>query len=276
MIIFNLRLVIFALVALLLLCVALVIWLDCARWRNASFREQERRMAELRHKLQAAQQDLRLLSHEVRTPLTAIQGHVEVLRTARLPDEVRDSSLSLIGAESQHIRHLLNELVELGRLDLDEDAVDKPVALLIVVEDALAQTAPRAEAKHMDLALDTDPGLPHVPGDENRLKQVFLNLLDNAVKYGRPGDRVMVTLKRVNEAIPCEVRDTGPGILQAHLPYVTRRLYRARTDVEGSGLGLSIVEEILRLHRSQLIIESEAEGAQTGTTFRFELPLYSA
>lgn len=78
MIIFDLRLVIFAIVALLLLCVVLAIWLDRTFSRNASARNQEQRMAELRHKVQAAQQDLRLLSHEVRTPLTATQGHVEV------------------------------------------------------------------------------------------------------------------------------------------------------------------------------------------------------
>lgn len=280
MIIFDLRLVILAIVVLLVLCVALAIWLDRALARGSAHRERERQLVELRRKLQAAQQDVRLLSHEVRTPLTAIQGHVEVLRTAQavpMPDEVRDASLNLIGAESQRISHLLAELVELGRLDLAEDVLDKPVDLMIVVEDALAQVAPHAAEKGMELSLDADADadLPRVPGDANRLKRVFLNLLDNAVKYCRPGDHVTIVLKRSDGAILCEVRDTGPGIPQAHLPYVTRRLYRARTDVEGSGLGLAIVEEILRLHRSKLIIESETEGAHTGATFRFVLPLYS-
>lgn len=275
MMVFDLKLVMFVIVAVLLLCIALAVWLDRRIWRDAAFREQERRTAELRRKLQTAQQDLRLLAHEMRTPLAAIQGHAEILRTAQTSDEVRDTSLSLIGSESQRISHLLEQLVELGRLDLTEDVVDKPVDLLVVAEDALAQTAPRAEEKHMELSLDADPDLPRIPGDANRLKQVFLNLLDNAVKYCRPGDRVTVSLRRNDDTIMCEVRDTGPGIPKAHLPYVTRRLYRVRTDVEGSGLGLAIVEEILHLHHSQLIIEGETEGAQTGTSFRFQLPLYS-
>lgn len=232
-------------------------------------------MAELRRRLQAAQHDLRLLSHEVRTPLTAIQNYVAVLRTMHLPDETRLTSLNLIRAEAQRVGELLDQLVELGRLDLAEDVVDKPVDVLMVIEEALAQIAPRAEEKHIELALDADLDVPHVPGDANRLKQVFLNLLDNAVKYCRPGDRVILSLKQGNGAVVCEVRDTGPGIPEAHLPYVTRRLYRVRTDVEGSGLGLAIVEEILRLHRSTLTIESETEGEHTGTTFRFALPLYS-
>ncbi|MGQ9715549.1 MAG: sensor histidine kinase, partial [Anaerolineae bacterium] len=86
-------------------------------------------------------------------------------------------------------------------------------------------------------------------GDADRLKQVFLNLLDNACRYSRSGDRITVALCRVPEGIACEVADTGPGIPSAHLPYVTEPFYRGDVEeISGSGLGLAIVAEILRQH----------------------------
>ena len=104
--------------------------------------------------------------------------------------------------------------------------------------------------------------------------QVFLNPLDNVCKYSRPGDRVEVTLRRGREGIACAVYDTGPGIPAEHLPHITRRFYRAdRRGMEGSGLGLALVKEILRRHQSRLEIESRAGGEETGTCARFILPV---
>ncbi len=116
--------------------------------------------------------------------------------------------------------------------------------------------------------------LPLVVGQEDRLLQVFLNLLDNAVKYSRPGDRAVVSLAQTEGGVECVVRDTGPGIPAEHVPHVTRRFYRAAPQkIEGSGLGLALVEEILRRHQSHLEIESHTEGEETGTRVRFVLPV---
>jgi two-component system phosphate regulon sensor histidine kinase PhoR len=133
---------------------------------------------------------------------------------------------------------------------------------------------PRAQEKGVDLAFESDAPLELVIGDTGRLKQVFLNLLDNALKYVRPGDHVDVSLRQGQTAVQCTVRDDGPGIPAQHLPHITKRFYRGVPEGSGgSGLGLALVKEILQHHQSALVIESEAQGDQTGTRIRFELPI---
>ncbi len=110
-------------------------------------------------------------------------------------------------------------------------------------------------------------------GAADRLHQVFLNLLENALLYCRPGDRVTISLRRTPKGVECVVCDTGPGIPAEHLPHITRPFYRAAPQaVPGSGLGLAIVEEVLRRHGSRLEIESRTEGPERGTQVRFVLP----
>ena len=126
----------------------------------------------------------------------------------------------------------------------------------------------------MKLALEAATPLPLVVGDEYRLKQVFLNLVDNGLKHCRPGDRVVVSLRQEPGGLACAVCDDGPGIPAQHLPHATRRFYRGTPQGEGgSGLGLSLVAEILSRHGSRLEIDSRAEGAETGTEVRFLLPV---
>ena len=169
---------------------------------------------------------------------------------------------------------LVNLMLELGRLETSAEIGRRPVDLLALVEQAIAYTIPQAEEREIALSLQADTPLPPVVGDADRLMQVFLNLLDNVVKHCRPGDRAVVSLERVEEGIACAVRDTGPGIPTEHLSYIPRRFYRAAPQaVEGSGLGLALVEEILRRHGSRLEIESRTEGEETGTCARFVLPV---
>lgn len=212
------------------------------------------------------------LSHELRTPLTAILAHTEVLRTPDLPDTVQQNSVSLIHREANRIARLVQNLLELSRLETTADLDQRPVDLHLVAEEAIADIILEAESRHISISLQADNALARVPADADKLKQVLLNLLDNAVKYCRPHDRVEVSLEKRPHGIRVTVRDTGPGIPPQHLPRVTQRLYRGRTDVEGSGLGLALADEILRRHHSQLQIESENEGEATGTAVRFTLP----
>lgn len=213
------------------------------------------------------------LSHEVRTPLTAILTHLEVLRTPHVPEATRAQSLALIDREANRIARLMRDLSELNRLEISTEIAQRPIDLLVLVEETVAQIILKAEERQITLALQADTALPRVLGDPDRLKQVFVNLLDNAVKYGRPGDHIEVGLRLEADGLGCTITDTGPGIPAQHLPYVTQRLYRARTDVEGSGLGLALVAEILRRHHSQLEIESQNDGGQTGTRVHFVLPV---
>jgi two-component system phosphate regulon sensor histidine kinase PhoR len=112
-----------------------------------------------------------------------------------------------------------------------------------------------------------------VLGDADQLLRVWLNLLDNAVKYCRPDDQVTVSLRREGAGVRGAVSDDGPGIAREHLPHLTQRFYRAAPlEQAGSGLGLALVEEILRQHGSTLQIESQIEGDATGTRLHFLLP----
>ena len=223
---------------------------------------------------QAASYLLSSLSHELRTPIGTILTHLEILRLPDVSDEIHRQSLRLLQVETRRMARLVNQMLELGRLETSTEVERRPVDLLALVEQAIAQSAPQAEKREIALSLQADTPLPLVVGQEDRLLEVFLNLLDNGIKYSRPGDLAVVSLRWTEEGVACTVRDTGPGIPAEHLPHVTRRFYRAAPQkVEGSGLGLALVEEILRRHQSHLEIESHTEGEETGTWVRFVLPV---
>lgn len=223
---------------------------------------------------QAAQFLISDLSHELRTPLATILTHLQVLLLPNISTEIGQQSLRILKAEAQRMARLVSDMLELGRLETSVEMECRPVNLLTVVEQTIAQIAPLAEERKIAVSLEADTPLPLVLGNADRLKQVFLNLLDNAVRYSRPGDRAVVSLERAEEGILCIIRDTGPGIPAEHLPHVTRRFYRAVPQGEGgSGLGLALVKEILRRHGSRLEIESQTEREETGTCVRFVLPV---
>jgi len=222
---------------------------------------------------QAARSLLSDLSHELRTPLGTILTHLEVLRLPDIDTATGEQSLRLLKEETQRMARLVNHMLALGRLETSADIERRPVELLPLVQDVVTQVTPDAEAKPIELTLEADAPLPPVVGDADRLRQAFLNLLENAITHSRQGDRVVVSLERVADGIACVVRDTGPGIPAEHLPHVTRRFYRAVPQrVPGSGLGLALVAEIVRRHGSRLEIESQTEGPETGTRVRFVLP----
>jgi two-component system phosphate regulon sensor histidine kinase PhoR len=224
------------------------------------------------HAEQAAGYLLSALSHELRTPIATILTHLEILRLPDISTETGQQSLDLLKGETQRMSRLVHDMLELGRLETSAEMERGPVNLLAVAEQAIAQVSPQAEERGVGLSLRADTPLPFVLGNADYLLQVFLNLLDNGCKYSQPGDQVEVSLHRREEGVKCAVCDTGPGIPAEHLPHITRRFYRVdRRGSEGSGLGLALVKEILRRHRSRLSIESRAEGDDTGTCVHFSL-----
>lgn len=223
---------------------------------------------------QAAEHLLHDLSHELRTPLATILTHLEVLLLPNLSTELGQQSLHLLKEEGRRMARLVNDMLELGRLETGGEIERRPVDLLGVVEGVIAQVTPQFQEREMSLALKAGDPVPLVVGDEYRLRQVFLNLLDNVLKHCRPGDRAVVEMRPEGESVICTVRDNGPGIPAQRLPYVTRRFYRGTPQGQGgSGLGLSLVDEILRRHGSRLEIASETEGDERGTHVRFVLPV---
>ena len=220
---------------------------------------------------QAGQAMLADLSHELRTPIATLLTHLEILGLADLDDNIRRQSLELARHEAQRMSRLVNDMFELGRLEMMASMVRRPLDLLALVEEATAQVMPAVRAAEAVLDVKAERSLPYVLGHRDRLRQVLLNLLDNALKYGGTGVTITVTVEEVPEGVRCSICDTGPGIAGEHLPYLTQRFYRvASEDVEGSGLGLALVREILRHHQSSLDIRSPvAEGR--GACFSFTL-----
>ncbi|HEU4324863.1 MAG TPA: ATP-binding protein [Roseiflexaceae bacterium] len=206
------------------------------------------------------------LAHELRTPLTALVAHAEIARNPRTAEPTRLASLETVRHETQRMARLMRDLLELHRLELAGDLPLRPTNLALVAEEAIGQIIPRAEERGLHISFEADAPLPPVLAHPDRMTQVFLNLLDNAAKYCAPGDRILVTLEARRDGVACAVRDSGPGIPAQALPRVTERLYRVRQDVEGNGIGLALVSEILRQHHSALHLDSATVGAQRGTT----------
>lgn len=226
---------------------------------------------------QSARALLSDLAHELRTPLATLLTHLEVVGLPGIGPEVRSQSVQFMKDETQRLVRLADNALELGRLEAAERELG-PVDVLAVADEAVAQVVPQAHAVQIELTVEGDPGLPPARGHADLLKQLLLNLLDNAIKYGRPRDRVLVAVRGHPLGIRCSVSDTGPGIAPEHRPHITRRFYRGvPAGIPGSGLGLALAVEILRQHGSRLEVESRTaaeagpDGA-TGTAMSFVLP----
>jgi signal transduction histidine kinase len=215
-------------------------------------------------------------SHELRTPLTIIRTNAEVLLEAGAVSEAEDRALmeDIVG-EAEHMGRLIADLLMLARLDAGVLPLERtPVALAALATTCCRQMARLAERHDIHLVNGAVAPLV-VLGDAARLEQVLLILLDNAIKYNRPGGTVQVTLRGAGQQAMLEVCDTGRGIAATELPHLFARFHRgqeAGTVAEGYGLGLAIAEGIVRAHRGRLLVRSE-EGV--GSTFTVLLPLSS-
>jgi signal transduction histidine kinase len=212
-------------------------------------------------------------SHELRTPLTIVRGEAEVaLRALRSAPEY-ERVLHSILEETEHMAHLIDGLLTLARADSGELKLDaRPISLHDLLADLYQQTQVLAREKGIQVAFDCPPAL-HACGDDLRLRQLFLNLLDNAVKYTGPGGRVWLEAREESGHPVVQVRDTGIGVAAADLPHLFERFFRvdkARSrDVGGSGLGLSICKWIVDAHGGTISVESRPGN---GTSFRVRLP----
>lgn len=213
-------------------------------------------------------------SHELRTPLTALKGRIEVtLNRSRSSEEYQETLLSL-DQEVDRLIRLTNSLLYLARLDQanmqwQAETLDISDFLDSIVE----SMQPVAELKEINLSGNFSPNL-HVHGNLDQLTRLFLNLIDNALKYTPAGGSVKVNLQKVARSVVVTVTDNGPGIAAEHLPHLFKRFYRAESDrgsdTGGTGLGLAIAYEIARQNGGTLSIESQVGQ---GTTLRVEFPL---
>ncbi|MCJ7550331.1 MAG: HAMP domain-containing histidine kinase [Anaerolineae bacterium] len=277
MVILDLQWVLFVALCAAILTIGGVVWAlreTGARHRRASGHgsKTDDTSDELQRAQRASRSLISNLGHELRTPIATLLTHIEILGLDDVGDDVHTQSLQLAKREAQRMSRLVNDMLELGRLEMTETLTRRPLSLLALVEDVVAQTMPRAVAGNVTVDIVSPPTLPLVLGNTDRLRQVLLNLLDNAFKYAGAGSRATIELSTATGGVVCTICDTGPGIPPEHLPFVTQRFYRAAAEtVEGSGLGLALVAEILRHHGSELEITSSVAD-DTGTCVRFVLP----
>jgi two-component system phosphate regulon sensor histidine kinase PhoR len=224
-------------------------------------------------------------SHELRSPLASLIGFIETLRGHASDDpEARKRFLEVMHSEAQRMARIVDDLMSLSRVEINEhvpprDAVDL-ADVVAGVADALAV---RAERKNMQIVVDSLEALPRVSGDADQLTQVFHNLVDNAVKYGREGTPIRITAQTVDrlpgvdvKGVSVAVADQGKGISSIHLPRLTERFYRVdegrSRGLGGTGLGLAIAKHIVNRHRGRLMIESQEGVGSTVTVLLPEAP----
>jgi two-component system, OmpR family, sensor kinase len=212
------------------------------------------------------------VSHELRTPLTAISGWAETIAydPAVQGDSLR--GIHIISKESERLTGMVAELLEFtriqdGRFNLRIELIDIAAEL----EDALFTYGELIKQSGMKLNYTAPPTeIPLIPGDPERLKQVFLNVLDNAAKHGGDGDSLDVSLSADASMVHISFRDHGHGIPEAELPHVKEKFYKGSSKNRGTGIGLSVCDEIIARHNGELKIEN-AEGG--GCCVSITLPL---
>lgn len=224
------------------------------------------------------------VSHELRTPLTSLIGFVETLQGPAADDPpAQQRFLGIMAEQGARMNRLIDDLLSLSRIELTEHQPPaETVDLTTSIARLIAGFEPRLAERKTSIDLKFSEGLPAIPADADQIAQVMQNLLDNAVKYGRDGGTIRVTL---NTAMPggrwpsraglvIAVADQGNGIPREHIPRLTERFYRVDKGrsraVGGTGLGLAIVKHIVNRHRGHLSIESEIG---VGTTVSVWLPL---
>ncbi len=221
--------------------------------------------------LQTYQQLVSAIGHELRTPLTAIMGHTDIIGSCQIEEEALwRRSLSFVSAEVERLARLVEDLLHLSRLDFSPPHL-RPTNLRLVTEEAISTLFDTAQAQDVSLVLQTANRLPRVQADPDRIRQVFLNLLDNAIKYA-PGSTVTIHLEQKVDGIRTKISDTGPGIAPDALAHVFEPLFRGShtAATPGTGLGLTIVRRILEQHDTAVHVYSQPNK---GTIFTFLLPL---
>ena len=213
------------------------------------------------------------VSHELRTPLTAIKGFVETLQDTNSDDESQHY-LNIINRHTDRVIRIVNDLLLLSEIEAKPDSLElEDVNLQDLIENILKIFEQRLKEKNLVLKFNTEMTLPVIKADPFKLEQVFINLIDNAVKYTERGE-VIICLSRTNETVKIEIQDTGICIPREHLSRIFERFYVVDTSrsrkLGGTGLGLSIVKHIVLLHKGNINVKN-IPG--TGTNFIVTLPV---
>jgi len=214
------------------------------------------------------------VSHEIRTPLTAIKGWGETLKSIGNDPEISNKGLDIIISETSRLSDMVEELLDFSRIQNGNmKFIYNKFDIVNLIEDVCLSYLQRAESENKNLYFDVRENTHiMVEADESKLKQVIINLIDNAVKYTESGDEIKVSLERAQKYVTIYIEDNGRGISAKDLPHIKEKFYKADYTVRGTGIGLAVADEIIRNHGGVLNISSN-EGE--GTLIQITLPVYS-
>lgn len=213
------------------------------------------------------------VSHELRTPLTAIRGWGETAKMSLDTDpELVSRGLDVVLSEADRLSGLVEELLDFSRIERGTMTVmTQPLNISALLSESVDMYTELSKQQGIDLVFTKPAEQLEVLGDANRLKQVFINIIDNAVKYTESGGQVLVDQICEEACVRITVKDTGVGIPAQDIDRVKEKFYKANKTVRGSGIGLAVADEIIKQHQGLLFVES-TEGV--GTTVTIVLPLY--
>ena len=201
--------------------------------------------------------------------MTAIQGWAETL-CLDIDAETMQKGMHVIVNETERLSRMVEELLDFSRMQSGRLTVQpEPMDILAELGDAVLIYMEKAKREHIRIIYQEPEMLPFVYGDKNRIRQVFINVIDNALKYSNPGGLVTVSAEAVAEQIQVRISDNGVGISAADLPKVKTKFFKANHTRRGSGIGLAVANEIIAMHHGKLDIQSELGK---GTTVIITLP----
>ena len=215
------------------------------------------------------------VTHELRTPLTSIKGYMEGLVDGVLP--ATPETFDQIHREAERLSRLVDDLQELSRVEAGAYSLDiRHVVVSDLVLTTIKRLSPQASARHISLRSNLPANLPPVRADEDRIIQVLVNLVANAIQYTPEGGDVTISAARFADEIHISIKDTGIGMPPEHLAHVFTRFYRvdksrSRNAGGGSGIGLTIAKHLVETHGGR--IWAESNGAGQGSTFTFSLKI---
>lgn len=212
------------------------------------------------------------VSHEIRTPMTAIKGWGETLRNVSDNPVLLEKGLNIIVSETDRLSVMVEELLDFSRMQNGKiSIVREEIDLLGIIEQVFNIYKQKALSEKIDLCLELNENTEiTIIGDKDRIRQVIINILDNAIKYTPEKGNVSISVARIQKYVKIIISDNGNGIPEKDLPHIKEKFYKADNNVRGTGIGLAVADEIIKMHSGEINISSEVSK---GTTVEIILPI---